>query len=302
MKFDRRHDTIAHERQRKLAQLLFLANLGIGASAGLLMAYWDWSFEPTGFEVGLLIGLFALSWLCLLTAAGAVGWLVGLFAGIPGVPPSGEPAVDEEFLAKHGMRFYYAGVIFNLVAFALVTEVTGGLDESPFTALLVAFVLTSQQLSRFRPQAAIMLGIGLAVTGLMLLLEPLASEPAAAAPHQLEVAAVLLALIGGGALNCMEKPPNHYVTAPEAPSRVLVYRDAQGNWRFSFYQRFHRQDPILLTGAAADGNAFPEELERQVIRYASEMATVAGWEESVPGWPKEFTTCFSIRLGTGAHR
>ncbi len=295
MKFGQRHDSIAHDRQQKLAQLLFLANLGIGLCAGLLMVYYDWAPEPTRFELILLAGLIALSWACLLTAAGAVGWLVGLLGGLPATP-SGDGAIDQKFLDQHRMRFYYAGVIFNLVAFAVVTEVTGGLAESPFAALLVAFVLTSQQLSRFQPQAAVMLGVGLLAAGLILLLEPLASEPETVAPHQLEIAAVLLALIGGGVLNWIEKPPNHYVRKLEDPSQVLVYRDVQGNWRFAFYRRSHRQDPIL-TRSEIDGDRFPDGLEGQVIKYASEMASV-GWEESVPGWPEEFTTCFSLRLST----
>ena len=302
MKFGKRHDSIAHERQRKLAQLLFLANLGIGVCAVLLMAYYDWSPDPTGFELTLVILLIGLSWLCLLTAAGAVGWLVGLLGGLSVGPSTGDPAVDDRLLAQHRMRFYYAGVIFNLAAFAVVIEITGGVAESPFMPLLIAFVLTSQQLSRFRPQAAVMLGVGLVVTGLMLWLEPLASEPATAAPHQLEIAAVMLALIGGGVLNWLEKAPNHYVSKLEAPSKVLVYRDKQGHWRFAFYERFHRQDPILLTASKADGDGFPDRLERQVLHYASEMATGADWGESVPGWPQEFTTCFALRLRTGAPR
>lgn len=301
MKFRQRHDSIAHERQQKLAQLLFLANFGIGVCAVSIMAYYDWSPDPTRFEVALFVLLIGLSWLCLLTAAGVLGWLVGLLGGISVGPSPGDPAVDEKFLAQHRMRFYYAGVILNLLGFAVVAEITGGVSESPFMALVIAFILTSQQLSRFQPQAAAMLVVGLAVTVLMLLLEPLASEPATGAPHQLEIAAVLLALVGGGVLNYIEKPPNHYVRKLKGPEQVLVYQDAQGHWRFAFYRRSHRQDPILLTSSDADGGAFPDGLERQVIRYAAEMA-VADLGDSVPEWPKEFTTCFSLRLRTEVHR
>lgn len=203
-----RHDTIAHERQRRLAPLLLLANLAIAVAAAIVMLSFGWGPDPTGFELGLFLFLLVFSWTNLLIAAGAVGGLVDLLDGVPKHQREASPRVDDRILARYRMVFYYVGVLANLAAFALVAEVTGGLAGSPFVALLVAFVVTSQQLSRFKTQSALMLLAGLVVIVVMYLLEADASHPPDPAPEGAEIILVVLALVGGGLLGIIEKPRN----------------------------------------------------------------------------------------------
>lgn len=298
MKFRQRHDSIAHQRQKRLAQLLCLFNVMLALGCGAIMVYEHWNPEPTRAEVLALICLVAFSWLFLLVAAGTIGWFADLRTALRPGPFTAKPAVDDAFLNKHRMSFYYAGVILNLLAIAMATEITGGLADSPFTALLIAFVLTAEQLSRFKPQAKVMLVIGLAVAALMIGLEKLASDPPDLAPHLLYIAVALAALLGGGILTVWEKPRNHYVHELDDPSQVLVYRDVHGNWRFSVYDESHRQDPILLPGNGVDMVDFPSDLEARVVDCALDMVASSDWEkgESLPGWPSTFTTCFSLEL------
>lgn len=298
MNFRRRHDGIAHQRQRRLAQLLWIFNLVLVVGCGMILLRDHWNPEPTGAEMITLVCLVASSWLCLLIAAGIVGWFVDLFRGFGSGPSGAKPPIDDKFLNKHRMSFYYVGVILNLLAIALVTEITGGLAESPFTALLIAFVLTAEQLSRFKSQAKVMFGIGVATVSLMIALERYASDPQTLAPHLLYMSVALAALIGGGLLTLSEKPRNHYVHRLNDPSQVLVYRDADGSWRFAIYDESHRQDPIVHPGNGSDAMEFPIDLEERVIECALDMAASARWEKGKrpPGWPSEFTTCFSLEL------
>jgi len=281
--------------------LLWIFNLVLVVGCGGILLHDHWSPEPTRAETIALVCLIASSWSCLLIAAGIAGWFVDLMRGFGSVPPGTKPPIDDKFLNKHRMSFYYAGVILNLLAVALVTEVTGGLAESPFTALLIAFVLTAEQLSRFKSQANVMFGIGIATVVLMISLEGFASDPPTLAPHLLYMSVALAALIGGGLLTLSEKPRNHYVHKLDDPSRVLVYRDAYGNWRFAIYDESHRQDPILHPGNGIDAMNFPTDLQERVIECALDMAASASWEKGrePPGWPSEFTTCFSLELQTG---
>jgi hypothetical protein len=299
VKIRQRHDGIAHQRQKRLAQLLCLFNVVLAVGCGAIMVHYHWDPAPTQAEVIVLICLVALSWLFLFVAAGVIGWLVDLPTALGPGPPKPSPAVDDAFLSKHRMSFYYAGVILNLLAIAMITEITGGLAESPFTALLIAFVLTAEQLSRFKLQAKVMLCIGAAIVGVMIGLEGVASDPPSLAPHLLYIAVAVAALLGGGLLTAREKPRNHYVDKLDDPSRVLVYCDAYGNWRFAIYDNSHRQDPILLAGTGAHPVGFPDKLETQVIKCASDTASPLGWRKGkVPGWPSAFTTCFSLELQT----
>jgi hypothetical protein len=216
-----RHDDIAHERQRRLAPLLLLANLAIAVCATAIMLGFDWGPDPTEAELALFTVLLGLSWATLLIAAGAVGWVVELLDGVGTPPEQAKPRIDARFLARYRMVFYYAGVLTNLAAFALVAEVTGGLAESPFVALLVAFVVTSQQLSRFKTQSVLMFLAGAAVVALVWALEPSASHPSEPAPHGVEIALVLLAFLGGGLLSIIEKPRNPR-RAVESPSSTAT--------------------------------------------------------------------------------
>lgn len=297
MKARTRHDNIAHERQQRLALLLFITNLGVALFTVPIAVHLDWNPEPSGFEQLLFAGLLSFSWINLFVAAGGLGWLVGLPRGFSPGPAPNTPPFDAAFLARYRMVFYYTGVLANLAALALLTEVTGGLAESPYVALLVAFILTAQQLSRFRSQAGLMFAAGLAVTTIMLLLQPVASDPPTPPPHELVVVAVLLALVGGGWLSFREKPYNHYVEKHvRVPSQAHIYRDGKDAWRFALYEEIHRQDPILLRAHDTADGEYPERLKEQFEQYISEMGRAAEWDELELIWPGKCTASFAVTL------
>lgn len=223
--------------------------------------------------------------------------MASLFSGLTPGPSSDAPPFDAAFLARYRMAFYYTGVLANLIALALATEVTGGLAESPFVPLLVAFVLSAQQLSRFRTQAGVMFAAGLVAVTLMLLLDRFASDPPVPAPHDLVIMSVLLALAGGGWLSLREKPYNHYVKKNvQGPSQVHIYRDGRDAWRFVLYSKIHRQDPILLrTDGGLDGE-FPESLKERLEERLFAMGEAGGWEEFELIWPQRCTGSFAVAI------
>src|SRR5215213_6353853 len=80
-------------------------------------------------------------------------------------------ATPQDIFDKNRMVFYYLGLFSNIFAFAILVESTGGLLASPFTAIMVALVLTGQQLSRFKSQSRWLIAIGLMSAGAFYLYE-----------------------------------------------------------------------------------------------------------------------------------
>jgi hypothetical protein len=296
-----RHDEVAHERQQNLAALLVLVNLFVGAIclAIILEVGWDPEFTRTEWTYCLALVLF--SWLNLLIAAGAVGWLISLlFSILPDSVGGARQRPDAGLLSRHRMIFYYLGVWSNLLALGLVIEITGGLAESPFDALLIAFVLTGQQLSRFRTQSGLLYISGLLVFGVILALEPVASKPVEAAPHVLTIAVAFLALVAGGFLNYFEKPHNYLVEKHvKQPSHARLYQDGQGTWRVALLENTHRQDPVLFrqrTGGASSNGEFPVGLKEKFQTFMDSMAQDASWGSLRSDWPANCTRSFVVTL------
>ncbi len=300
-------------RQRRLAGILFLANLAIGlVSAAIIGPVNNWQLEFSTFQWVCLGFAFGLSWLCLLIAADFAHWAGGVVRRAGSAIASAlsedgkadepeDPGPEIERLDPHRKYFYYCGVWSNLISLALLTELTGGLAESPFVALYIAFVLTGQQLSRFRRQTFWMLVTGVVVTALMIVLGPYASAPAVAAPHGLTITVVALALAAGALHNYMEKPENYLIKKHvRPPTRARIYLDGRMAWRFTFLENIHRQDPFLATSAMpaaamnADGD-FPEGLKEKFEEYLGVMLDATGWQvEST--WPNRCARSFVVNL------
>ncbi len=296
-----RHEEIAHERQQRLAGLLVVVNLGVGAISAAFLFETDWQMGLSTNEWITFGAIVAISWLNLLIAAGAVGWLWD--AVLTALPEghSATPPPDGWLLERGRMVFYYVGVWANLLALAYIIETTGGLAESPFVPLLIAFVLTGQQLSRFRTQSGLIYLSGLVAIGLMIAGESLFTEPAEVAPHEMTIAIAALAVTAGGLLNYIEKPPNYMLEKHvKQPSRARVYQDGRGVWRVVLLERIHRQDPVVFMSAVGVAeqvkDGYPTGLKEEFQTYIESMGKVAGWRQLKATWPSRCTTSFIVQL------
>jgi len=297
----KRHDGVAHERQRKLAALLVLVNLLVGSISITIVLATDWNLELTRSEWICIAILVAISWINLLIAAGFIGWAVDLaLSMLPDSIGASEVPPDAGLLERGRMAFYYVGVWANLFALGFIIEVTGGLAESPFVALLIAFVLTGQQLSRFRTQSGLLYASGLLTVALMIALEPLSTRPADLAPHELTIAVVILALAAGGLLNFIEKPQNYLVEKHvKQPSRARIYQDGRSVWRVTLLEKVYRQDSVIFTraeaGLSVDGE-FPDGFKERFELLLDKMAEDAGWATLKPTWPDRCSASFVVKL------
>lgn len=296
-----RHDQLSLWRQQRLAGVLIVTNLAIVAASALIIAHYDWSLGLTPTERLLWALAFAITLVALLIASGFLEWLSDSLGGFGQAGTRSQPGRVQRFIARRRMVFYYAGVWANMIAIALVTETTGGLAASPFVPLFVAFVLTGQQLSRFRTQALNLLWSGLIIAGALLVCHSLATEPPAPAPDELPIAMVVLALLMGGVLNISERPHNYMLRAQvPPPSHVRIYRDGEGVWRFAFFLKRHAQDPVLLahdSSSVPEGD-FPPELRERLEEHAREMGKHGKWKNTGLEWPATFAQSFTIELVT----
>ncbi len=281
-----RHDKVALDRQRDLAAILLIVNLVVGAVCFVIIHYSssDWEIEMNAWQSGVCLGLFGVSLLSLLVAAGTFEWL-------PKIAPSlrreggGDPHAGFRLgaaLAKHRMVPYYLGVWFDLLALAWLTEFSGSLVTSPFVPLLVAFVLVGQQVSRFKTQAGALLATAALVVVAMLIFEP--DDPTNLPPAGLVLATVLLSLVVGAVLNLYEKPHNYRdPKRVKPPTHARIYRDGQEIWRFSFYG----QDPVLFGPTNGSPAALLAELRERFTAHTKEMGALAAWGGLAPEWPSE---------------
>jgi hypothetical protein len=300
----KRHDELAHERQQRLARLLVLANGLIGAISVAIIYATTWSLGLNRTEWVVIGGLILVSWLNLLIAAGSIGGAVNsVMSMMAEGSDASEKPVDARLLERWRMGFYYVGVWANLLALATIIEVTGGLVGSPFVALLIAFVLTGQQLSRFRMQSGLLYVSGLVVLLSMILLEPVFTKPSGPAPDELTLSVVAMALVASGWLNYVEKPHNYLVeNRIRQPTRARIYRDGAGVWRVVLLERIHRLDPVLYFSAESadvtDGE-FPAGLQDKFRNFLDSMSQDAGWAPLEPKWPERCGSNFTVNLRPG---
>jgi hypothetical protein len=295
-----RHDALALKRQRNLAATLILANLTIATVSAWIIEHYNWDVELTQTEQIFWIAGFTATLVVLLIASGFLEWLPGALSGVfVGTEAESVPNRLSAFIARHRMVFYYAGVWANMTTLALVVETTGGLPTSPFVPIFVAFVLTGQQLSRFRTQALTLFVSGLALVVVMLSCRSLVSDPATAPPDLLPIAVVILSLLMGGLLNILERPHNYLLKKQvPAPTHARIYRDGEGIWRFAFFLKRHQQDPVLQgrSDPPIPEGQFPSGLRERFEEHAREMGQHAAWTNVSPQWPSTCEQSFTIEL------
>jgi hypothetical protein len=229
--------------------------------------------------------------LCLLLATGAVGGARDMWAG--GMTPG--PAVwahrDTDFFAARRMIFFYAGVNLNIVTLSVLIEQTGGIIRSPYSAVFFAFILTGQQLSRFKTQSSFLISVGVILTLAMWIYETAfgllkTSDP----PKPLVFLLVVSTFIACGLMTNYEKNHNYYVEGRQnLPTHAHVYRDAEGVWHYEIYCQRHRIDPIVgdLSSLPAQTGDSSNAVRRGVEATVKSMYEAAGWGHPKFLWPED---------------
>lgn len=286
-----RHDQIAFYRQRYLASFMLMIDayiLILSAAIGYA-ARWR-PFTPDRFI--LTVALVAVTVLCLLLAAGTFGGVRDMWAG--GMTPG--PVVwehrDTDFFATRRMIFFYAGVNLNIITLSVLIEQTGGIITSPYSAVFFAFVLTGQQLSRFKTQSSFLISVGVILTLAMWIYETsfgILKSPSA--PKPLVFLLVVSTFIACGLMTNYEKNHNYYVEGNQnLPTHAHVYRDAEGVWHFEIYCQRHRIDPIVggdVSSLRARTGESSDAVRRRLEATVKSMYEAAGWGHPKFLWPED---------------
>lgn len=240
-----RHDQIAFRRQRYLAVFLLMIDIYVIALSALVAYIAKW--HPITQDGFFLTGTLALATvICLLLAAGVVGGLRGMWnEGISAAPGRRHP--DPDFFVKRRMVFFYTGVNLNILGLAILVEQTGGITASPYIAVFFAFVLTGQQLSRFKTQSSFLISVGVALTAAMWVYESVfGPSKTPGAPKVLTFLLVASTFVACGLITNYEKGHNYLVEGEQSlPTHAHVYRDSESMWHYAVYCQRHRLDPIF---------------------------------------------------------
>jgi len=249
----------------------------------LIVAYATKWHPFTPDRLRLTGALVLASLLALLFAAGAVGGFRDMLAGGIGRGPETPYYRDHDFFAQRRMIFFYAGVNLKLLTFAVLVEQTGGITSSPYIGVFFAFILTGQQLSRFRTQSTCLIAAGAVLTTAMWAYETTAGKlKSPAPPATLTLLLVITTFIACGLMTNYEKDHNYLVQGKEKdlPTQAHVYRDVHGVWHYVIYRRRHRLDPIVDHSAveeAGTGKTLTAVQDR-VQAIISSMYQEAAWD------------------------
>jgi hypothetical protein len=245
-RFNRHHDHVSVARQRVIANLVCVVDVGLVALYFVAVEAWGWhlSIPPTALAVALV--LFALSFVAMLASSGLP---IGFIRWVRGLGEAPTPGEEEEprWLATSRKYLFYPAAYGNFVAVAIWIEVSGGLVHSPFTPVLFAMILTAQQLSRFKLNSWLFIGFGLVATVALALFERafgVREEPEA--PVQLAFYILALAFLITALCTHAAKATNYRASGRfPLPTHAELYGTPDGRWRFSLYCGGTRLDPIL---------------------------------------------------------
>ena len=281
-----RHDQIAFRRQQYLAAFLLMIDAYVAVISVVVGYIAKW--HPLTQDELLLTTILALaSMVCFLLAAGAVGGIRDMWNEGIGIAP-GLRHRDTDFFAKRRMIFFYTGVNLNMIALALLVGQTGGITASPYIAVFFAFILTGQQLSRFKTQSSFLIGVGIVLTAAVFVCESTVGLPKTSrAPDELTFLLLASTLIACGLITSYEKGQNYLVEGKQnLPTHAHVYRDATGMWHYAVYCRRHRLDPVVGHDSEETGTEGSlESVRKKVEAIVKSMYQAAEWGKPSFEWP-----------------
>jgi hypothetical protein len=267
--FDQRHDYLSAIRQQVIADLACIGDVVLVVLYLVAAARWHWHLDvPTGALIAFLVSLLlAFTGMLLCSSLPMVIGrdLIYLSAAHPY-----EEESDRSWLSLKRRYIFYPAAYLNIVAISIWIEVSGGIVASPFTPVLFAFVLTAQQLGRFRLNSLMFIATGIVITLILAAYQSVAGihrEPTA--PRQLSFYILAAAFLVAAICTHVAKATNYRATGriPD-PTHVFIYRYGDGSWRYSVHVRGTRLDSLLEIGAGAS----VQEAQAHVVKILDTLA------------------------------
>jgi hypothetical protein len=279
-RFGRHHDYVSSRRQRRIADLALLMNAGIAVLYLWAVNHWNWHLDVSaGAEIATL-GFWAAALIGMLAASSVPGAIPGFFNDIA---ETDGRVIEPHWLRNARKYVFYPAAYANFVAAAIWIEVSGGLVDSPFTPVLLAMILTAQQLSRFKLNSFLFLTFGAAATGALAVYESKAGildvpPPPVMLTFWILVISFLVTALCAHAL----KQRNYRASKTyPSPSDIEVYRDSAGSWRYAMYCRRTPLDPVLSESITTADDARVATLELVRGLCGNAQATVE-WDTNRP--------------------
>ncbi|PRX68671.1 hypothetical protein B0I32_103633 [Nonomuraea fuscirosea] len=263
-------------RQRSISGILVWANIIMLALVVISVGLWRWRFNPSSESITLFLCLWITSILLLLAASGLWGALKNYAEGL-NTHPEAMSRTEPPMLSRIRKYLYYPGALLNFFAIAVLVESSGGLLYSPFSSVLLSMVLAAQQLGRFRTNSILFTLFGALMVAMVLVWETMFGVSTVPPPPPGLLFFILSISFGMAAVfNHVGKPPNpRMVTSHIRPTRVEIYIDGAGIWRYTVYGKRSRLDPIIEI-SERDGEVTLEEAKRFVADRAKTATVAAG--------------------------
>jgi hypothetical protein len=301
--FFSRHDRVSSLRQRTISTTLLVVDcclLVVHLAAGAIW-HWKFNFGPLGGTIFVVMCCFAGFFVGLSSSLVRIVW--GWAGSMWGYE------VDEpEALTRSRKVVYYPGIFLNIVAIAVLVEQSGGLLQSPYSAVLLAVLLAAQQLGRFITNTIIFACFGILVGLTMFLFERiLGTRTVSPPPEKLVFVLLVASYVVAAIFTYIDKRPNYRAAKKmyPIPTHIVVSRYSDGKWRYATqYNRFPL-DPVLdveastldevkleferhwsRVGGLADGSTFSYEWSRgQQAAEATCRLTVKPRDQIPPAPP-----------------
>lgn len=246
-KFGTHHDFTSSVRQRAIADLACVVILTMVGLYFLAIGPWGWELTiPGGAGIAVLC-LWCLGFAGMVLSGSLPGVVLRALRQL-GDGPAIEGADEPDWLTRVRKYLYYPAAYATFLATAIGIEVSGGLVNSPFTAVFFAGILGAQQLSRYRLSSMVFILFGVLSTGLMALYEAAFGVPEQPpAPSDFGFFALAASFLLAAICTHVAKPTNYRARGrfPQPTHAELYKIPSEGSWRFSLHHSGTRLDTTL---------------------------------------------------------
>jgi hypothetical protein len=282
--FERRHDRVSSRRQKSLTSIIITVNIVLYIAYEMAVRAWEWDFRfgPEGRL--LFMTVWVASLFCLLPASGLFAAVARSFQEAGPIP--GEVLKrEDQAVSKLRKFFYYPGVYLNILAVAVLVELSGGLIESPYTPVLFGMVLAGQQLGRFRTNSKIFICTGAILVLALLFYERIFGiRVVPEAPAQLQFFILTSSFLIAALFTHLEKKPNYRAKGRFPPPQYveIYYDDGHDAWRYALYERNSPLDPVIESSSGRK----VEEVRNLIQKELTSTASLLGLNGFSLEWPE----------------
>lgn len=271
-RFERHHDHISAVRQRAIANLACLVSISMAGLYYVAVNNWDWNLEistATGIAVATL---WSLGFAGMIYASSLPNILRKTWDQL-GDGPAYEELDEPPWLTTSRKYAYYPAAYATFVATGISVEMSGGLVNSPFTAVFFTMILGAQQLSRYKLNSRLFIIFGVSATLLLALYqEVFGIQPQPTAPPALSFSILAASFLVTALCTHAAKPINYRPSGdyPDPTHAELHYGHGEGRWRFALYNRGTQLDPLI---DADEQSLTVGEAEEKVATIALSLCT-----------------------------